>query len=178
MYAIFVLFLCLLFFIVYSHYLGIFNEKRNQQGYREIKEAYKRVIKRHRMSVSAVDRFSDRLIAIDWIMGKLVLIIYKEGVTWEKSFNMDEILFCRIVKTTDKINGNIQKVNMELTVRNDNAKVEFPFFDEKMDGRSVLAKRLRKSQSWKTKIQFQVSTRQRNSIDNDQCAPGKPELIF
>jgi hypothetical protein len=163
--VILVLLLCLLFFYVYSHYLRVYDERRNQKGYREVKEAYKRVIKRHGLSIAAVDRFRNRLIAIDWIMGKLVLIIFKDGVTWEKSFNMDEILFCQVVKATDNAGERIEKVNMELTLRYDNGIVEFPFFDAKLDDRTVLGQRLKKAQSWKTKIQLQSSAQQRSFLN-------------
>lgn len=159
MYVILVLLLLLLFFAVYSHYLSVCDEKRNEEGRREIKQAYKRVIKRHLLSISALDRFGSRLIAMDPV-GKLLLIVHKDDVTWEKCIDMDDILFCRVVKTAGKMDGSIQDITMELTFRNNHEMVEFPFFDERLDNRSDFSQRLKKSQAWKKRIQLPLSSRQ------------------
>ena len=168
MYVIIVLILFLLFFVVYTHYLRVYDERLDQQGHREIKAAYKRVIKREFLSISAMDRFGNRLIAIDRVLGKLVLIVNKDGVTFEKCFNMEEILLCRVIKTFDKPGGGIQNLTLELMFRSSIGIVNFQFFDEKIDNKRDLHKRLKKSQYWKREIQIQLSRRQIDDFNHKE----------
>lgn len=165
MYVLLVLFLFLLFFYMYSHYLKVCEERRNREGFREIEEAFQRVKKRHPLSVSTVDKFANRLIALDRVHGKLVSIIYRDGVTWEKTFNLDEIIFSRVVRTRNPVGGSIEKISLEITLRNNEDTVEFPFFDQNLDDKSDVDQRLKKAQSWKKKIQLQISERQINNVD-------------
>lgn len=164
MYVLLVLLLFLLFFYMYTHYLKISEERRNREGFREIEEAYQRVKKRNMLSVSTVEKFANRLIAMDRVHGKLVLILYKDSVTWETLFNLDEIVFCRVVRSRNHIGGSVQKVILEITFRNNDDAVSFSFFDETLDDKSILDQRLKKAHSWKKKIQLQVSERQINNV--------------
>ena len=142
---------------IYIAFRLLFENNNNRKGIQAIKNAYKRVIKRHTLSISEVNRFGNRLIAIDRTMGKLVLVVYKNSITWEKCISLDEILFCQVVKTTNKVNGHIREVSMELTLHNKNDRVNFLFFDEQVDDMRDLSHRLKKSQYWKRKIQYQLS---------------------
>jgi hypothetical protein len=145
---------------VYLAFRSILNDKTRHKGSQAVKDAFKRSIKRHRLSISDVDRFGSRLIALDEDRAKLVLIVYKNGVTWEKCIDLDEIVFCQLVKTTSKVHSGIKEVNMELTLRNDPVSMSFAFFDEELDDTRDLFYRFKKSKYWKRKIQFQLGMRQ------------------
>ena len=66
---------------------------------------------------------------MDRDLAKLVLIVYKNGVTWEKHVNFEEIMFCQVTKTVNKDSGHIQTVSLELSFGNDQSDMSFPFFD-------------------------------------------------
>ena len=142
----------------------MFADKPGDKDAQAVKDAFKRVVQRHMLSVSDMSRFGSRLIAMDADLAKLVLIVYKNGVSWEKYINLEDILFCRINKTENKANGHIQTVSMELTFRDNRDNVSFPFFDEKLDGPRELSYRIRKSNYWKRKIQMHLSMRETNGI--------------
>lgn len=165
MYVVLVILVLLAPIPIYIAFKSLFENKRNLKAKRAVKDAYKRVIKRYALSISQVNKFGNRLIAIDRKIGKLVLVVYKQGITWEKCFNLDEIIFCQIVKTTNKLSGCIENVSMELTFRNNHGIINFPFFDETLDDMRDLPYRLKKAQYWKRKIQFHLSTFQTNNIN-------------
>ena len=163
MYLILVALLLLMPIPLYITFKSLFKDRHNQKGFLAIKDAYKRVKKRYRLSISEAHRFGNRLIAIDRNLGKLVLIVYKNGITWEKCFNLEEIIFCRIVKDSNKVSGSIQKVSLELTLANNQGVINFSFFDEQTDDLRDLSNNLKRSKYWKKKIQYHLSTLQ---IDN------------
>ena len=151
--------------------ITILADKPRNKASQAVKEAFKRVIERHMLSISDMNRFGNRVIAMDADLAKLVLIVYQNGVTWEKYINMEDILFCQVIKTADKAGDHIQKVSLELTFRNNESDISFAFFDEKLDKPRDLSYRIRKSKYWKRKIQIQQSTRQINHVgqpDADQ----------
>jgi hypothetical protein len=134
-------------------------------GSQAVKDAFKRAVQRHKLSISDADRFGSRLIALDENQAKLVLITYRNGIILEKCFDLDEIVFCQVVKTTGIAHGGIREVSMELTARNDQDNISFLFFDAELDDRRDLSYRIKKSQYWKRKIQLQLSTRRINHAE-------------
>ena len=170
MYMIFVLVLILIG--IYIFVTTILADRPRNKASQAVKEAFKRVIERHMLSISDMNRFGNRVIALDTDLAKLVLIVYQNGVTWEKYIHMEDIMFCQVIKTGDKENGHIQKVSLELTLRNEQSDISFPFFDEKLDNRRDLSYRIRKSKYWKRRIQIQLSTGRINNVvqpDTDQA---------
>jgi hypothetical protein len=110
----------LILIIAIPIYLGLrslFEYKHPQKVYMIVKGAFTRLIKRHKLSIAEINLFGNRFIAMDLKMNKLVLIHYKHGLAWEKCLNLYEMVFCRIAKTTHKVSGDIQKLNLELTYR-------------------------------------------------------------
>ncbi len=162
MYMIFVLVLILIG--IYMFVTTFLADRPRNKASLAVKEAFKRVTERHMLSISDMNRFGNRVIAMDSDLAKLVLIVYQNGITWEKYINMEDILFCQVINTGDKDNGHIQKVSLELTFRNDQSDISFPFFDEKLDNPRDVSYRIRKSKYWKRKIQIQMSTRQINNF--------------
>jgi|GEM_PF-6905492 hypothetical protein len=161
-YVLFVLLICLLFGMVYSHYLVKFDERRQPEGDREINKTFKRLVKEYKLNVYAVDRFEKRLIAIDRTKSVLLLVEYKDGRTTEQGFQLEELLSCRVVKSVNNLTGYVQKVGLELIFQNNHV-VHFQFFDDQVDSHNVLNKRWRKAQQWRREIQFQWSLRQGNA---------------
>jgi hypothetical protein len=149
---------------IYVAFKSLSKDRRNKKKILAIKDAYKRVTNRHLLSISEVNKFGNRLIAIDRNSGKLVLIVYKNGITWEKCLNLDEMVFCQIAKGTSEETGCIQRVNLELTFRRDGF-VNFLFFDEEVDDFRDLPARIKKAQYWKKKIQYQLSRLQVSNIN-------------
>ncbi len=160
MYVVIVLLLLSMSILLYLGIRSFFKEKNHQKPFPAIKEVFKGVTKRHSLSISEVDVFRNRLIAIDRKRGKLVLIIYKNGITWEKCFNLNELIFCQLVNIRDKANNCIKSVEIELEFLNDPRIVSFVFFDEELDELSELPSRIKKSKYWEKKIQYQMSTLQ------------------
>lgn len=168
MYALLIILMLLAPIPIYIAFRSLFEDKRNRKGLQAVKNAYKRVVTRHSLSISEVSRFGNRLIAFDLRLRKLVLIIYKNGITWEKCINLEDIMFCQMVKTTNRVSGSIEKV--ELIFHNNNGIINFSFFDKEIDDVRDLAYRVKKTQYWKRKIQYQLSSLQ-TSNDN-QAIPG------
>lgn len=152
MYVVLVVLMLLIPIPIYFAFRSLFENKHNRKGIQAVKDAYKRVIKRYTLSISEVNKFGNRLIAIDRTMGKLVLVVYKNGITWEKCISLDEVMFCQIIKTTNKVSGCIQKVIMELTLSNNHGIINFLFFHETLDDMGDLPHRLKRSQYWKKRF--------------------------
>jgi hypothetical protein len=112
------------------------------------------------LSISKMNMFGPRLIGIDEGLNMLVSIIYKDGITWEKCIDLRRIVLCKIVIRHDSINGLIRKVDLELTLAQNNETFCFPFFDEKIDETRDLAGRVKKAQAWRKRIQMQLSKMQ------------------
>lgn len=132
MYIFLMILLLLMPIPIYLGFRSLFGDKHRQKVYLTLKEAFKRLIKRHRLSITEVNIFGNSLIAMDRKMNKLVLVVYKNGITWEKCINLHEMIFCKIVKTANKAAGCIQKVNLELSFHKDGI-ITFAFFDEEVD---------------------------------------------
>lgn len=166
MYIILLALLLMMPIPLYFGFKSLFKDRHDQKDFLAIKDAYKRVKKRYRLSIAEVHRFGNRLIAIDRNSGKLVLIVYKNGITWEKCLNLEEIIFCRIVKDSNKVSGSIQKVSLELTLAKNQGVINFSFFDERTDDMRDLPNNLKRSKYWKKKIQYHLSALQINSGSN------------
>jgi hypothetical protein len=171
MYIILVALLLMMPIPLYFGFKSLFKVRDNQKAFLAIKDAYKRVKKRYRLSISEAHRFGNRLIAIDRNSGRLVLIVYKNGITWEKCLNLDEIIFCRIVKDSNNRSGSIQMVRLELTLANNQGSINFSFFDEQTDDFRDLPNNLKRAKYWKKKIQYHLSALQITSANN-QLAVG------
>jgi len=146
--------------LFYIGFMLLFEDKHRSKESVAVDNAFKRVIKRHRLSISDVDVVGSSIIALDKKTGKLVLVVYKNGVTWEKCFSLNQLLFCQIVNVQDKISLCIKSIKLELTFSNDSRVISFVFFDEKTDNLSDLPSRVKKSKYWKRKIQYQISCNQ------------------
>lgn len=149
---------------VYFGFRSHFEYKHPQKVYMIVKDAFTRLIKRHKLSIAEVNLFGNRLIAMDHKMNKLVLIHYKHGIAWEKCLNLHEMVFCRIAKTAHKVSGDIQEVNLELTFRKGGI-ITFSFFDEEVDVIRDPPSRLKMAQYWKGKIQCQISIVQLTNVN-------------
>ena len=141
-------------FPLYIAFQTLFIKQRYQKGIRAVEEAFQRMIKSHSLNNLEVNRFINRLIAIDRHKSKLVLIIYKNGITWETCVNLQEISYCHSYNIIDHISNYIQKVNLELVLHNNPSILSFPFFEEALDDIRDLKQRTRKCEYWKRKILY------------------------
>lgn len=147
----------LLLYLAFQSYYG--KQKHNREML-AVEEAYKRMMKRHNLKILEVSRLPNRLIAIDRVNGKLVLIVYKDGITWECCLNLEEIRHCELVKSTDHESGYIQSVNMELIMRDKGEVIRFPFFQQDIDDVRELRQRTNKSHYWQRKIRYYLDVPQ------------------
>jgi hypothetical protein len=136
---------------IYFGLRSLFAHKHPVKVYKIVKNALTRLIKKHKLSIAEISLFGNRLIAMDRKMNRLILIHYKHGIVWEKCLNLHEMVFCRIAKIAHKLSGDIQKVNLELTLRNGGI-ITFSFFDEKIDVIRDLPARTKRAQYWKGKF--------------------------
>lgn len=136
---------------IYLGFRSRFEHKHPAKVYMIVKDAFTGLIKRHKLSIAEINLFGNRLIAMDSKMSQLILIHYKHGIVWERCLSLREMAFCKIAKITHKVSGDVQKVNLELTLRKGGI-ITFPFFDAKMDLNSDLSTRIRRAQHWKGKI--------------------------
>ena len=128
-----------------------FVDQQSQKGYLNIKHAVRGLVKRHKLSISRVNIFGNRLIAMDRKNSKLLFVVYKNGIIWEKCFNLGDIMFCRIAKNFNTENGYVRKVNLELSLPPGEI-ISFSFFDDEDDDGRYLPGRIKKAQFWKSKI--------------------------
>lgn len=157
MYVVLVICLLLMSGLLYFGFKLLFGDKNPRKDLLTIKVAFKRVIKRHLLSISEVDIFRNRLIAIDRKKSKLILIVHENEIIWERCFNLDELILCKIHNTTNNVSGCIENVKMELKFNNDHGIISFIFFDDKKDDLRELPSRIKKSRYWRKKIQFQMN---------------------
>ncbi|MBL7696952.1 MAG: hypothetical protein JNK79_02300 [Chitinophagaceae bacterium] len=141
---------------LYMAYYFLFVKKSNDKGVLEVETAFKRVIKRNKLTISEMNKFADRLIAIDRKTGRLILIVYRNGITWEKCINVEEIMRCKINNIVDHSTGYIKEVNMELRLQNVEDHIRFTFFDDAVDNLSDLGRRIKQSKYWQKKIEYYV----------------------
>lgn len=135
-----------------------------------IKKAYKRVKRRHSLVTSESHRSGNRLIAIDQQSRKLVFIVFKNGITWEKCVPLQEILSCSVVNGYDKATGCIQHVALELMLANGQGIITFPFFDEETDDRRELPFSIKRIRYWEKKINFYSNASTMNSTGRQIAA--------
>jgi hypothetical protein len=152
MYIFLVIFLLLLPVALYLAFQALFAKKGREKGIRAVDEAYKRVRERHHLKLGETNKFANRIIAIDREMGVLLLIMYKDGITWEKCLNLEEIGSCDVIKTTDAESGFIQQVTIEIGVHNNYEPISFPFFDEQTDDIRDLGRAVKKAQHWQQRL--------------------------
>lgn len=152
--VILIIIMLLMPFPLYIAFQALFINQRYQKGIRAVEEAYQRMIKSHHLTNLEVNRFINRLIAIDREKGKLILIVYKKGITWETCVLLQEISYCHTINSYDHISNYIQKVNLELVIRNNPSIVSFPFFEEELDDVRDLKHRTRKCEYWQQKILY------------------------
>lgn len=139
-------------FPLYIAFQSLFIKQRHRKGIRAVDESFQRMIKSYSLTDLEVNRFINRLIAIDRHKGKLVLIVYKNGITWETCVDLKEISYCHSYNLIDPISNYIQKVNLELVLTNNPSIVSFPFFEESLDDVRDLKQRTRKCEYWQQKI--------------------------
>src|SRR5687768_13896898 len=91
---------------IYIFVTTMLADRPRNKASQAVKEAFKRVVERHMLSISDMNRFGNRVIGMDTDLAKLVLIVYQNGITWEKYIDMEDIMFCQVIKTGDKENGH------------------------------------------------------------------------
>ncbi|RYY11006.1 MAG: hypothetical protein EOO04_35975 [Chitinophagaceae bacterium] len=111
--------------------------------------------KKERLVVSEMDIFKKALIALDRRMTKLVLVSNEADQCSTRYIPMRDLMFCRVVKTTGN-NGEVRMIALELHLQNRDL-INIVFFDEEVDRLPELPRRLKKAESWKKKLQYQLS---------------------
>jgi len=152
MYMILVIVLLLMPLPIYIGFQSLFKDKYQHKIDLALKEAFRRVTKRHRLFMFKVTVFKDRLIGIDKRLNRLIIINYKHGITAEKCFTLDDLINCRVVNRVQSERGCITNIAIELTLSSDPAIVRFSFFDEKTDDSRNFAWAVKKSKIWESII--------------------------
>jgi hypothetical protein len=119
-----------------------------------VQRSFKEVIKRYGLTISEVNKFINRLIAIDRTTGRLVTVVYKKGTVSEKCIGFEEIRGCEIITVSDPNEGYIQRVTMQLSLCNNQENINFDFFDENIEDVHDLGRRTKQAGYWQKKIQY------------------------
>ena len=152
---VFVIIILLLPIPLYAGFMSLFADRHRQKIQTKLKDGFKRLITRHRLSIGEVNIFGNNLISMDRKMNKMVLVVYKNGITWEKCIDLQEILSCQVVKIINRINSSIQRVNLDVIFHKEET-ISFSFFDEDADDRHDLPSRIKKADYWKRKIRSRI----------------------
>ena len=164
MYIVSMILLLVISIPIYLCLKSLFEYKHPQKVYMIIKDTFTRVIKRHKLTISEINLFGNRIIAVDRKINKLVLIHYKHGIAWRKCINLHDIISCRIATITHKVSGKIQKVNLKLTFRKGGI-ITFPFFDDEVDVKRDPSMRIKTALYWVGKIQYKKKTVQLANVN-------------
>jgi len=154
MYIIMIILVLLLPIPLYALFQSLYMKERNRHGSLAVQRSFKEVIERHRLTISEVNKFVNRLIAIDRETGRIVIVVYKGGITWQRCIGLEEIRGCDIINITNPENGYIEKVSMELLVCNNPEKICFDFFDDEVEDMRDLGRRMKQARYWQKKIQY------------------------
>lgn len=156
MYVILIILVLLLPIPLYVAFQSLFIRQRHRKSMLAIEDAYKRVVERNNLRILELSRFINRLIAIDRSNRKLVLLVYKDGVTWEKCIALEEIISCQITKAVDN-ESYIQSVSIQLILHNNNETISFSFFDNRFDDERDLSQRTKRADYWQKKILYFIN---------------------
>jgi len=152
-----ILLLLLLSFILYLEFRALLQNKLDRKNALALKLALDRVITRNRLVISEIDTFKNKVIALDRKNNKIILVEYRNNVTWEKCFSMGELESCNISTKTDPLTGCMQKVTVDFNFSNNKGLVYFAFYDERNDHIQELPSRINKATYWKSKIQHHLN---------------------
>ncbi len=155
MYTFLIVLMLLLPIPLYFGFKALFENKHNRRNALALKVALDRVIRRNKLSISEIDTFRNRIIALDRKNNKLILAEHRNSVTWEKCLFLGELGSFTIIKEMDQLTGCIQKIVIEFNFNND--LVHFTFYDSSNDHIRELPTRVRKATYWKNKIQHQLN---------------------
>jgi hypothetical protein len=81
---------------LYIAFQSLFAKKRHYKVIAAVEDAYKNIVRTNNLTILEVNRFINRLIAIDRNSGKLVLIAYKKGIAFVNCVNLEEIRRCQV----------------------------------------------------------------------------------
>ncbi|GAO44030.1 hypothetical protein [Flavihumibacter petaseus] len=156
MHLLLVIFLVLSPFLFWLGFRSVFVQRR-KKGMKAVREVYHSITARHALSISDVDVFGNRLIAIDKHFSKLVMVVHRNAVTWETCVDTSNILFCRVIKEQQEGTRGFRRVRLEITLDDAAEPLGFVFFEEEADDRRELPYRVQRAQFWKRLIQLQLS---------------------
>jgi hypothetical protein len=158
MYIILIILVLLIPIPLYVVFKSFYSKEKNRHGHAAVQRSFKEVIRRHRLTISEVNKFVNRLIAIDRNTGRLVIVVHRDGVTCQKCIGFEEITGCEITSATDPVSGYIQSVTMELSLHHHQKNVHFAFFDDKVEDVRDLGRRTKQAGYWQKKIQYYLYT--------------------
>ena len=158
MYIILIILVLLVPIPLYVFIQSLYGKEKNKHGNTAVQRCFKEVIKRQNLTISEVNKFVNRLIAIDRLTGRLVIVVHRDGVTWQKCIGFEEIRGCEIISVTDPETNYIQKVTMELSLCNSQQNISFAFFDDKIEDVRDLSRRTKQAGYWQKKIQYYLYT--------------------
>ena len=159
MYIILIILLLLLPIPIYLGFKALFKKKHDRRNALTLKVALDRVIKRYRLSISEIDTFGNRVIALDRKNNKLIMVELRNNVTWEKCLSLVELTSFTIIKELDQLTGCTQKVVIKLNFNHSEELEYFTFYDESNDNIHELPTRVRKAIYWKNKIQYHLNNK-------------------
>jgi hypothetical protein len=139
---------------LYAIFHLLYVKEKNRHGNAAVQRSFKELIKRNRLTISEVNKFVNRLIAIDRNSGTVIVVVHNDGNTWQKCIGLEEIRNCEIISTRHPQNGFIQKVTMELSLCNSQENMSFAFFDDKIEDVRDLGRRMKQARYWQKKIQY------------------------
>ena len=87
MYALLIVIVLLLSFLLYSGIKALFENKNDRRNAFVIKEALDRVIRRNMLLISEIDTLGNKVIALDRKTKKIILVENRNNVTWKNVFH-------------------------------------------------------------------------------------------
>jgi hypothetical protein len=169
MYTFLIVLILLLPIPLYIGFKAFFDSRHNRRNALILKRALDRVIKRNRLSISEIDSFGNKAIALDLKKNKLILVEHRNNVTWETCLSLGELSSFEILKKMDQLTGCTQKIVIEFNFNSKEDLVHFTFYDASNDNIHELPSRVKKATCWKKMIQHQL---------NGVKASRRPEYVF
>lgn len=158
MYTFLIVLMILLPIILYLGLKNLFENKQNRKNSLAIKSALDRLISRNRLTISEIDTFRNKIIALDRKNNKLILVEHRNNVTWEKCLSLGELAFFPITKKVDQLTGCIQEIVIEFNFNSNEEIIDFTFYDASSDNTNELPARVRKATYWKNKIRHHLNS--------------------
>jgi hypothetical protein len=154
MYLTLIILVLLLPIPLYALFKSWYNKEKNRHGNMAVQRSFKEIIKHYRLTISEVNKFVNRLIAIDRTTGRVVIVVYKGGTIRRKCIGLEEIRACEIINVSNPDSGYIGRVTMEISLYNNPGSINFDFFDENIEDVRDLNRRIKQAGYWQKKIQY------------------------